>query len=402
MRDGPTGPPVPVGPLPFVAKVIHRCHTWTLMGLFDQLKTLRSTEISAQLAPEVNKAVAYSPFDQAFQFSVTRETAMQVPAIARARNVICNTLGSIPLEMYARDGRQMRSLSWMEQPDLHTPRAVTMARTIDSLMFFGVAYWQVTNTYAEDNRPSRFRWIDTRRVTFITNTANTQIDQYYLDDIAVPMSGIGSLITFQALDEGVLARGGRTIATSHALETAAYNISKDPVPVGILKNTGFDMADSAVVELLNTWKQARQNKSTAYLNSNLEYQTVGFDSKQMQLVEARAHIASEIARLMNVPAYVVGADMQANMTYSNAVDTRKDLVNNTLRGYISAIEDRLNMADITTSGSYIRFDLDDYLREDVKTRSEVVTSYLAAGIIDVNEAREMEDLAPRGSESTDA
>jgi phage portal protein BeeE len=104
---------------------------------------------------------------------------------------------------------------------------------------------------------------------------------------------------------------------------------------------------------------------------------------------------------MNVPAYLVGADMQANMTYSNAVDTRKDLVNNTLRGYISAIEDRLNMADITTSGSFIRFDLDDYLREDVKTRTDIVIGLLAAGIIDINEAREMEDLAPRGSESAD-
>jgi len=371
------------------------------MGLIDQFRQLREAPIKAELAPEVNKAVAYTPFGESLQFSVTREVAMQVPAIARARNVICNTLGSIPLEMYARDGRQMRSLSWMEQPDLHTPRSVTMAQTIDSLMFFGRAYWSVTNTYAEDNRPSRFTWVDPRRVTFTTNTANTQIDQYYVDNNAVPMSGIGSLITFQALDDGVLARGGRTIATSHALEVAAYNISKDPVPMGILKNTGFDMADSAVVELLNTWKQSRQNKSTAYLNSNLEYQTVGFDSKQMQLVEARAHIASEIARLMNVPAYVVGADMQANMTYSNAVDTRKDLVNNTLRGYIAAIEDRLNMADITTSGSFVRFDLDDYLREDAKTRTEITTSLLASGIIDVNEAREMEDMAPRGSESAD-
>lgn len=371
------------------------------MGLFDQFRQLRSPLIEAELAPNVNKAVAYTPFGQGLEFSVTRESAMQVPAIARARNVICNTLGSIPLEMYARDGRHLRSHSWMEQPDLNTPRGVTMAWTIDSLMFFGRAYWQVTNTYAEDNRPSRFTWIDPRRVTFTTNTANTKIDQYYVDNDAVPMSGIGSLITFQALDEGVLARGARTIATSHALEVAAYNVSKDPVPMGILKNTGFDLSEDQIISSLNAWKQARQTRSTAYLNSNFEYQVVGFDSKQMQLVEARSHIASEIARLMNVPAYVVGADQQANMTYSNAVDTRKDLVNNTLRGYIAAIEDRLNMADITTSGSFIRFDLDDYLREDAKTRTEITTSLLAAGIIDINEAREMEDLAPRGADDSE-
>jgi phage portal protein BeeE len=56
------------------------------------------------------------------------------------------------------------------------------------------------------------------------------------------------------------------------------------------------------------------------------------------------------------------------------------------------------MADITAAGSYVRFDLDDYLREDAKTRTEIVTTLLTNGIIDINEAREMEDLAPRGSE----
>lgn len=366
------------------------------MGLFDQLR--KPVTIKAELAPSVNKAVAYTPWGFVDNYMVTREVAMQVPAVARARNVICNTLGSIPLELYARDGRHMRKHSWMEQPDLNTPRSVTMAQTIDSLMFFGRAYWQVLNTYAEDNRPSRFQWIDPRRVTFDTNSSNTLIAQYYVDQNPVPMSGIGSLVTFQALDEGVLARGGKTIATAQALETAAYNVSQDPVPMGILKNTGFDLTEDQIISSLTAWKQARKTKSTAYLNSNFEYQVVGFDSKQMQLVEARSHISSEIARLMNVPAYVVGADQQANMTYSNAVDTRKDLVNNTLRGYIAAIEDRLNMADITAQGSFVRFDLDDYLREDAKTRTEIVTTLLTNGIITIDEAREMEDLAPRGAE----
>lgn len=366
------------------------------MGLLDQFR--KPINIKAELAPSVNKAVAYAPWGIVDNYSVSRETAMQVPAIARARNVICNTLGSIPLELYARDGRHMRSHSWMEQPDLNTPKSVTMAWTIDSLAFFGRAYWQVTNTYAEDNRPSRFQWIDPRRITWETNTSNTQIAQYYVDLNPVPMSGIGSLVTFQALEDGVLARGGKTIATAHALENAAYNASQDPVPMGILKNTGFDLTEDQIISSLTAWKQARRNKSTAYLNSNFEYQSVGFSSREGQLVEARQHIASEIARLMNVPAYVVGADQMANMTYSNAVDVRKDLVNNTLRGYIAAIEDRLNMADITAAGTYVRFSLDDYLREDAKTRTEIVTSLLTNGIIDVNEARAMEDLSERGAD----
>jgi len=368
------------------------------MGLFDQF---RKPSIKAELAPSVNKAVAYSPWGIMDSYAVTRETAVQVPAVARARNVICNTLGTIPLELYAADGRHLRKHSWMQQPDLSTPYSVTMAYTIDSLLFFGRAYWQVTNTYAEDNRPSRFQWIDPRRITWTTNSSNTAIEQYSVDLNPVPMAGVGSLITFQGMDDGVLARGGKTIATAHALETAAYNVSQDPVPMGILKNSGFDLTEDQIVSSLNAWKQARKTKSTAYLNNNLDYQVVAFDSKQMQLVESRSHMASEIARMMNVPAYVVGADMQANMTYSNAVDTRKDLVQATLRGFIGAVEDRLNMADVTAAGSFVRFDLDDFLREDAKTRTDITIALLTAGIIDINEAREMEDLAPRGANDTE-
>jgi HK97 family phage portal protein len=368
------------------------------MGLFDQF---RKPSIKAELAPSVNKAVAYSPWGIMDTYSVTREISLQVPAVSRARNVICNTLGTIPLELYARDGRHLRKHSWMEQPDLSTPYSVTMSYTIDSLLFFGRAYWQVTNTYAEDNRPSRFQWIDPRRITWETNSSNTAIQQYYVDLNPVPMAGVGSLITFQGLDDGVLARGGKTIATAHALETAAYNVSQDPVPMGILKNTGFDLTEDQIVSSLNAWKQARKTKSTAYLNNNLDYQVVAFDSKQMQLVESRSHMASEIARMMNVPAYVVGADQQANMTYSNAVDTRKDLVQATLRAFIGAVEDRLNMPDVTAAGSFVRYDLDDFLREDAQTRTDITIALLTAGIIDINEAREMEDLAPRGANDTE-
>jgi phage portal protein BeeE len=89
------------------------------------------------------------------------------------------------------------------------------------------------------------------------------------------------------------------------------------------------------------------------------------------------------------------------MTYSNAVDTRKDLAIHTLRGFIAAIEDRLNMVDISSGSSIIKFDLDDYLREDAKTRMEITTALLTNGIVSIDEAREMEDLAPRGSQDTE-
>ena len=294
------------------------------MGLFSGLFAADLVaEVKAQVMPHSNPAVSYAPFNLN-QFSVSREIAMEVPSLARARNVIVNGIAQLPLHLWDMNDSELARPGWMTQPDDATPRSVTMAWTVDSLFFFGVAYWQVTATYAEDNRPQRFTWVDPRRVTYETNNNGTRVVQYFLDQNPLPDSGVGSLITFQGLDEGVLARGAKTIATAQALETAAYNMSKDPVPMGILKNSGFDLGADQVTEALTSWKSARQSRSTAYLNSSFDYQVVGFDAKALQLTEARQYVAAEIARLANVPNWVVSADAGDSMTYANVVDQRKD------------------------------------------------------------------------------
>jgi phage portal protein BeeE len=117
----------------------------------------------------------------------------------------------------------------------------------------------------------------------------------------------------------------------------------------------------------------------------------------MMYSEAKQELATEIARLCNVPAYMLSADANASMTYSNLMDERKQFVDMTLRPYISAIEDRLSMNDVTNSQNLVRMSLDDsYLRSDALTRLAVIEKMLALNLITVEQAREMEDLTPNG------
>jgi hypothetical protein len=66
---------------------------------------------------------------------------------------------------------------------------------------------------------------------------------------------------------------------------------------------------------------------------------------------------------------------------------------------MACIEERLSMVDVTPRGQKVRFDLDDYLRGNPLEQIEVLERMLAAGLIDVDEAREEMDLAPRGNEN---
>ena len=171
---------------------------------------------------------------------------------------------------------------------------------------------------------------------------------------------------------------------------------------GFLKNTGADMPESQVQGLLAAWKAARQSRSTAYLTSTLSYETVGFSPKDMMYNDAQQYLATQIARAMNVPAYYISADMNNSMTYQNIIDGRKEFVAYSLQPYICAIEDRLSMNDITANGHTVRFNISEtFLRSDDKARLETIEKMLALGLIDIDDAKEMEDLTPKGNESGD-
>jgi HK97 family phage portal protein len=271
------------------------------------------------------------------------------------------------------------------------------------LIFYNCAYWRITELFADDLRPSRFEWIANNRVTFTTNKFGTEVEEYFVDGVRAPMSGIGSLITFQGLTGGgVLQTAARTIQSALDLEKAAAVSAQTPMPSGYIKNTGADLPEQQVSGLLAQWKQSRLNRSTAYLTSTLSYETTGFSPKDMMYNEAQQYLATQIARAMNVPAYYISADMNNSMTYQNIIDGRKEFVAYSLQPFICAIEDRLSMDDITARGHVVKFAIEEsFLRADTIKRLEALEKMLNLGLIDIDDAKEMENLTPNGREQDD-
>jgi HK97 family phage portal protein len=374
------------------------------MGILSALGLTNNKQpLTAQYAPAVmNDGYALGGIGNGFNYGpMDRSLAMQVPAVARCRNLIAGVISYLPLELYKKStGEELGSPVWLEQPDIRQPRSVTLSATVDSLIFYGVAYWRVTEVYADDLRPSRFEWVANTRVNAQLNPKGTEVMYYTVDGSEVPMSGPGSLITFQGLIQGVLQTAGRTIQSALDIERAAAVAAQTPMATGYLKNTGADLPEDHVQGLLATWKASRASRSTAYLTSTLSYESVGFSPKDMMYNEASQYLATQIARAMNVPAIYISADMNGSYTYQNSVDNRKEFVSYSLQPFICAIEDRLSMDDITTRGNVVKFNVEEsFLRADTMKRLEAIEKMLALGLIDVEQAKEMEDMSPNGNES---
>jgi HK97 family phage portal protein len=322
---------------------------------------------------------------------------MSVPSVARARNLICGTVASIPLEYYKTStGEVIAPPRWIKQLSKSQPSFVTLTWCVDSLLFYGVAYLLVTERYAEDGRPAQFEWVANSRVTFTTDLEGMFVTQYYVDAKAIDMNDI---VTIQGFDEGVLERGSRTIQAAIDVDRAAALNSAQPQAAGFIKNSGADLPPNEVQGLLAAWKRSRQNNSTAYLTSTLDYQPVSFSPKDMMYNEAVQNLSTQIARTMNVPAYYLSADQNTTMTYANVQDERKQFYALSIEPYIQAIQTRLSMDDISTAGHEVRFAVfDSFLKSDPLVELQVIEKLLSLGLISTEQAMEMTDLTPNGSE----
>jgi HK97 family phage portal protein len=362
------------------------------MGIFDR----KPKVIEAQYAPQVMGENMPSLYN-AIVARVSRHDAMSVPSVARARNLICGTVAAIPLEYYKTStGEVIAPPRWIKQLSKNQPSFITLSWIVDSLLFYGVSYLLVTERYAEDGRPASFEWVANSRITFTTDLEGIMVTQYYMDMNPVSMNDI---VTIQGFDEGVLDRAGRTIQAAIDVDRAAALNSANPQPAGFLKNSGADLPPNEVQGLISAWKRARQNNSTAYLTSTLDYSPVSFSPKDMMYNEAVQNLSTQIARAMNVPAYYLSADQNTTMTYANVQDERKQFYALSIEPFVQAIQARLSMDDISTSGHEVKFCVGDtFLKQDPLVEIQVLEKLLTLGLITTEQAMAMTDLTPNGSE----
>mgnify|MGYP000576568112 FL=1 len=361
------------------------------MGIRDifatrSVQTVQPTagaDVAAALGP-VTSLDSLTPFFGGVN-TATREEAMSVPTVARGRNIICSSIASIGLEVIDRStGMEIEDGTprVIRTPDPRVPGSATYVWTCEDLLFYGYAYWQITELFSDTYRVRSVQRVSPARVTIQTNSLATEIEYYMVDGTPVPNSGIGSLVVFNGNDEGLLNRAGKTIRTGAELERAAAMYAREPVPSMVLKSNGTALPADRITKLLDSWGAARRNRSTAFLNADVTMEAVGFDPEKLQLNQARSYVSTELARALGIPAYYVDAETGSSMTYSNATNQRQTLLDFSLIPLMTSISERLSMPDFVPQSQRVEYDLSDYLRGSDLERANIYKTLNS--IVDAN------------------
>lgn len=321
---------------------------------------------------------------------VDRATALSVPAVKRARDLICSLVASAPFVEITPDNQRIPARPFLANPDKTTPRANIMAKTVADLMFDSMAVWFITSRYAEDDRPATAKHIPISAVDIQTDAYN--------DIVKVSINGQEvdqrNVIIFEALSGGILNSGARAIWTSVHLEKAVQKFAKTPLPNVKVKNSGPKLDQDQVDDLMGYYEAALANKATLYEGRDVDVNPIGWNPEQLGLNSARQAQAVEIARLTGVPAWYLYADPGSSMTYSNNTQARLDLYSLAITPYTTVIEQRLSMDDVTGRGTRVELDFSEFLRADPELRARIYNQLVPIGVMTAEQAAEMEPLVP--------
>jgi hypothetical protein len=316
---------------------------------------------------------------------ISRAEALRIPAVKRARDLICGGIGQFVLKLYDPNGRE-RPWSLLDQPEIGVARSVSMTRLVEDLLLSQRGWWLINNL-AWNGYP-----YDVRRLLPETVPVQPELVQSRYGTAQV-WPDINGLIRFDSPNTGLL-EASNAIKACVALERAALNAADGAPPVDWFTPTdGPDPDPEDVKKFLADWRESRRNGSTGFIPSWLDYKSDGFDPLKLQLAEARTFAITEIARLTGVDAEELSISTTSR-TYANMQDRRRAFIDSVLGPYMTAIEGRISMDDLTPHGFTASFDTSSFLRLDDLSAAQADVALVNAGILGKDEARAKRGLDP--------
>jgi len=320
------------------------------------------TEIQSPMAPDpsgiLNTLVWNDLLGTDFAGPLTRAAAMRIPAVARARHLLCGKIAGLPLTVWRGEERLTGDAepAWTYRTDYGLPPYHRMLWTVDDLLFTGWSLWARTNGAESDGafprtavRVALERWRFTTAGTIETRQADGTWRQAARDEV----------ILIPGPHEGILNFGAGAIREAKDLADSAAKAASNPAAYINLHYTGDNpLSKTERDDLIATWAAARrgENGGVAYTNKWVEAKEMGTHEAHL-LTDGRNAAAVDMARLCSVPAALLDAtNAGASLTYETTQGRNAEFIDYGLSLYMDPITARLSMDDVVPRGQSVRFD----------------------------------------------
>lgn len=342
--------------------------------------------------------------------------AAGIAAVYGCWRVLCQTIGSVPFEIYREDkaGTRHKATDHPMYAILHdSPNAYMTSMEFREALVLG--FCSTGNGYAErvmlGGRVVGLSPLRADRVVPLMKNGNFGL---------IPAPGliyrytsmVGDVRDYQpgeiihlknfSLDgiRGISPLSAHAIQHSMYTDAYATNFMRNQGrPSGVLESKKPRPKDPDFNDRLSAdWKKLYGGDnagSTAVLWDEMTYKPISISPNDAQYIETKKLNSADIAAIYGVPLNMLG-QTDKSATYASAEQFQIDFIRHTIRPLAVRVEQVFNKAFFATEpGVFCELNLEGLLRGDSKTQAEYLRSLVDGGVMTRNEARWQLNLPAR-------
>ena len=350
---------------------------------------------------------------QAAGQTVNVRTALQVSAVWACVRLLSQTISTLSLDIMERQ----RDGTWAPARDQRLQFIVDDMPNADST---ASVFWEAMiaamllqgNGVAERRYDAGGRLIALEFLPWSKLTVNKRLDgqrQWLFTENGIPREIAESRIFrvagftlngdwgLSAIEYGAAVFGGAM---------AAANSANSTFEKGLAPTIGFKYANFLKKEQREEFRETFENMAGALnagkpvlMEGGMDAVTIGIKPSDAQLLESRAFSIEEICRWFGVPPHMVGHSEKSTSWGSGIEQQMIGFLTFTLRPLLKRVEGAISK-DLMTAAERTRlkarYNVEDLLRTDSKTRAEFLRLMVSEGVMTRDEARLKENLKPMG------
>jgi len=326
------------------------------------------------------------------------QEALGVPAILSAVSLISNTVGSLSMEAFRNgvlvtDATQVPRL--IQRPNPRSTAREFWMKTSFYMATRGEFWWWVAHRDVDGQADALFP-VPPWEIVVERNDWDRLNPTIRWMDRVMPNRDMRQQMYLPSSD-GVRGVGPLQLAgaaVSVAVESAhwAANFFSGSFP-SLIGTTDADYDELDLKALDAQWSE-KANNLPRWMTNGLKLSESPFDAQKAQLTESRSFQVGEVARMFGIPGPLLEYQMSGqSLTYRNEADIWTDFQRRCLSpNYLEPTEQE--MTDLLTRSTVGRFNLEQLLRADIKTRFEAYKFGTDAGWLQSDEIRKKEGYEP--------
>jgi len=384
------------------------------MSIWSGLFSRRNVKLSNRDDAETLRAALAMAAGSAAGKAVTIDTVLQLSTAWSCIRLLSETIGTLPLGIFERDGEAKEAARGEplyellhDSPNADQTAAEFWEGAVACLCGWGNAYAEkstiaegggrvVALTPLKPDLMNVYRRDGRRRYRYSDPNGQRELDE----DQVFHIRGFGfggdvglSPISYARQTMGTALAADETAAATFANGLQSSGFLK--LPPGVKPPTKEQQQD--LIDMLAKFTGSARAGKVFPLFPGMEFQALGLNPDDAQLLQTRAFHVEEICRWFRVPPFMVGHTEKSTSWGTGLEQQMIGFLTFSLRPYLTRIEQAVRKQLIPPGDRarlFAEFNLEGLLRADSQGRAALYSTYAQNGISTRDEIRARENMPP--------